>query len=105
MTYQDNDTPALRALAALWRLRSFGPGWDGYAALAPNKDAIQDAARWVRDAPEEVEYGVEAEPDGTVNLVVETDRTKLLLAFSGDGFAYVAERVDGAWREGAVYPI
>lgn len=104
MTDTDSETPAARALYALWLLRGYGRGWDGYDALPPNKNAIDDAARWVRDAPE-VAYDVDSEPDGTVTLGLDTDHSRMILAFSGDGFAYVAERVDGAWREGAVYPI
>ena len=90
----------------LGRLRTLSERWQG-RGVPPRPQAIEDALNFVR-ATDAAAFPlrVEAETDGSVNLIADQGNTKRIYMFEGHGACTVlAHDQRGQWAEIAEFPV
>jgi hypothetical protein len=92
-------------ISKIKRLLNYDTGWDGYNAAKPNERAIADACALLPRLTYDVDFDVNAEPDGAINLSLSRGDRKLVFVFAGDGLAQIVTLNGGRWHDDGSFQI
>lgn len=73
------------AIARLRSIERYAAGWDGERAAAPRQSAVNDAVALLTTLAEDGFFSVAPEPDGSIELSIQSGNHRAVLVFEGDG--------------------